>query len=195
MYVTFKLNTNQSLLSIKNRYTKGKSIFASFVISVLLQGATFGGINNCFMKWKNYTVTYVISKHPYSLYYHIDEKHHQIEIEKHSCDTCAYSSQKMSKLLRHKQARHELIRHSCNVCDFQSSTKDGVRSHNQVVHEGTRYSCQLCSIKTTTQALLRNHVKAAHEGITFSCNICDFLTPHKNYITRHKKSVHEKATS
>jgi len=95
------------------------------------------------------------------------------------CDLCAYSSNKKSNLIMHKESVHLNIKYACPECSKELSSRANLNSHMKNVHnkkikcgdlehaDTAKLSCKLCSYSTSRSGHLDRHMLSVHSAAAF----------------------------
>ncbi|XP_030765090.1 RE1-silencing transcription factor-like isoform X2 [Sitophilus oryzae] len=138
---------------------------------------------------------------------HTDSRLKEVQKKVHTCSTCSYQTQYMSKLSRHEKvhlAPEERQMFTCAHCNNKYRTKHGLQRHLKHDHVGSRekesnesqekvYRCTSCNHQTRHMASLRQHKKihlAPEKQQMLVCAQCDEEFMSNRILQNHIKRDH-----
>ncbi|XP_008571568.1 PREDICTED: transcriptional repressor CTCFL, partial [Galeopterus variegatus] len=105
------------------------------------------------------------------------------------CDSCVFTSSRMSSLNRHVKTHTTKKPHMCHLCLRSFRTVTLLRNHINT-HTGTRpYKCDDCDMAFVTSGELVRHrrYKHTHEK-PFKCSLCKYASVEASKLKRHIRS-------
>ncbi|XP_045384106.1 transcriptional repressor CTCFL isoform X2 [Lemur catta] len=105
------------------------------------------------------------------------------------CDTCMFTSSRVSSFHRHMRTHTNEKSHLCHLCLRTFRTVTLLRNHINI-HTGTRpYKCGDCDMAFVTSGELLRHrrYKHTHEK-PFKCSMCKYASVEASKLKRHIRS-------
>lgn len=126
---------------------------------------------------------------------HVTRKHSAIEMKRHGCPYCSYSTDNNSRLLCHIRTHTGERPFVCVSCKKGFTVKANMETHERTVHHGLKpFACQFCGKQFGWESGCRWHIRTTHLGQTpLHCDICGKRFASKgNYRTHRRRHTGEK---
>ena len=66
------------------------------------------------------------------------------------CSECNYIAETMTRMKRHKEAKHGETIHECDKCDFKTKVKFDLYGHRNAKHPDRFHFCETCGYHART---------------------------------------------